>query len=573
MPGPGRSWRPFRAVAGWTLRDGRSDLVAGLTLAAITIPEQMATARLGGFAPEIGFFAFVAAALAFAVFGAHRLLSVGADSTITPIFAGGLALLATTGSPHYAALAAALALMVGLIVCCGGVFRLGWIADLLSVPVTTGFLAGIAVHIAVSQLPGLLGLPAQTGSTPQRIAETAAQLGQVNPWSAALGIGVFLAVFGAERISARIPGALIGLVAATAAVVAFGLENHGVAVLGPLPSGLPQPTLPAVDFDELRRLVSLALIVALVVMVQTAATSRSFPPPSGALPELNRDFIGVGAGSILSGLFGAFPVNASPPRTAIVAETGGRSQVAGLIAAAIVLALALLGGGLLSHVPHAALAGVLVFVAQRIIRVPTFVAVYRQAPGEFALILATAVAIVVLPIQAGVAVGIGLSLLHGVWAITQAQPIEFEKVPQTSIWWPPAPGSRGETLPGVAVIAFQAPLSFLNAGTFEAGIGRLIDARRDALRLVILEASSIIEIDYSAARSLAGVIAQCRAAGVTFAIARLESVRAQQALSRFGILALIGPDHVFRSVDEAVRALAGPPPDQAPGARGAPASP
>jgi MFS superfamily sulfate permease-like transporter len=544
-------------VAGWTFRDGRFDLVAGLTLAAITIPEQMATARLGGFAPEIGFFAFIAAALAFAVFGAHRLLSVGADSTITPIFAGGLALLATAGSPHYAALAAALALLVGLIVCCGGVFRLGWIADLLSVPVTTGFLAGIAVHIAVSQLPGLLGLPAQTGSTPERIAETVTQLGQINPWSAALGIGVFLIIFSTERISARIPGALVGLVAATAAVVAFGLEGRGVEVLGTLPSGLPQPTLPAVSFDELRQLVSLALIVALVVMVQTAATSRSFPSPSGAPPEVNRDFIGVGAGSILAGLFGAFPVNASPPRTAILAETGGRSQVAALIAAAIVLALALLGGRLLSQVPHAALAGVLVFVAQRIIRVPVFVAVYRQAKGEFALIVATAVAIVVLPIQTGVAVGIGLSVLHGVWSTTRARPIEFEKLPDTSIWWPPAPGSRGETRPDVAVIAFQAPLSFLNAGMFEAGIGQIIDTRRNALRLLVLEASSIIEIDYSAARSLAGVIDRCRAAGITFAIARLESVRAQQALSRFGILAQIGPDHVFRSVDEAVRALAG----------------
>jgi MFS superfamily sulfate permease-like transporter len=251
-------------------------------------------------------------------------------------------------------------------------------------------------------------------------------------------------------------------------------------------------------------------------------------------------------------------VNASPPRTAILAETGGRSQVAALIAATIVLALALLGGGLLSQVPHAALAGVLVFVAQRIIRVPVFIAVYRQAKGEFALIVATAVAIVVLPIQAGVAVGIGLSVLHGVWSTTRARPIEFEKLPDTSIWWPPAPGSRGETRPDVAVVAFQAPLSFLNAGVFETGIGRLVDARRGTLRLLVLEASSIIEIDYSAARSLAAVIDQCRTAGITFAIARLESVRAQQALSRFGTLAQIGPDHVFRSVDEAVRALAGP---------------
>ena len=153
------SWLPLRALSGWTAKDLNGDLAAGITLAAIAIPEQMATARLGGFQPQIGFFAFVAGSVAFALFGANRHLSVGADSTITPLFAGGLALIATSGSPHYLALAAMLALMVGLLVALSGIFRLGWIADLLSVPVTTGFLAGISVHIIVSQLPGLLGLP------------------------------------------------------------------------------------------------------------------------------------------------------------------------------------------------------------------------------------------------------------------------------------------------------------------------------------------------------------------------------------------------------------------------------
>jgi len=199
-------WLPLRALSGWTLRDLNGDLVAGITLAAIAIPEQMATARLGGFAPEIGFFTFVAGSVAFALFGANRHLSAGADSTITPLFAGGLALLATSGSTHYLALAAMLALMVGLIVTLSGIFRLGWVADLLSVPVTTGFLAGIAVHIVVSQLPGLLGLPPESGETLRRIGAIAGDLHLTNPWSLGLGLGVFGTVFCAERISARIPG-------------------------------------------------------------------------------------------------------------------------------------------------------------------------------------------------------------------------------------------------------------------------------------------------------------------------------------------------------------------------------
>ena len=547
-------WLPLRALSGWQPADLNGDLIAGLTLAAIAIPEQMATARLGGFAPEIGFFAFVAGSVAFALFGANRHLSAGADSTITPLFAGSLALLATAGSPHYLALAAMLALMVGLIVTLSGVFRLGWIADLLSVPVTTGFLAGIAVHIIVSQMPGLLGLPSESGETLRRVGEIAGSLHLTNPWSLGLGLGVFAIVFGAERISARIPGALIGMVLATTAVAVFGLKDRGVEVLGALPNGLPQPGLPLASFDDVQALVPLALLISIVVMVQTAATSRSFVPEQGD-PDVNRDFVGVGAGSIASGLFGAFAVNASPPRTAIVSQSGGRSQLSGLIAAAIVLALGAFGGGLLADVPQAALAGVLMFVAQHILRWKVFANVYRQAPVEFVLILITMAAIVVLPIETGVAVGIGLSLLHGIWSATRTLPIELEQVPGTSVWWPPGKPGAGEQLSGVLVAAFQAPLSFVNADRFKRGLCDLVDARNETVKLVVLEASNIVEIDYTAAQALKDTITHCRKTGAIFAIARLESLRAQAALARFGIAELVGPQRIFHSVDAAIKSL------------------
>jgi SulP family sulfate permease len=547
-------WLPLRALSGWQPQDLNGDLIAGLTLAAIAIPEQMATARLGGFAPEIGFFAFVAGSVAFALFGANRHLSAGADSTITPLFAGSLALLATSGSPHYLALAAMLALMVGLIVTLSGVFRLGWIADLLSVPVTTGFLAGIAVHIIVSQMPGLLGLPSESGETLRRISEIAGSLHLTNPWSLALGFGVFAIVFGAERISARIPGALIGMVLATTAVAIFGLKGRGVEVLGALPNGLPQPGLPLTSLSDVQALVPLALLISIVVMVQTAATSRSFVPLQGD-PDVNRDFVGVGAGSIASGLFGAFAVNASPPRTAIVSQSGGRSQLSGLIAAAIVLALGAFGGGLLANVPQAALAGVLMFVAQHILRWKVFANVYRQAPVEFVLILITMAAIVVLPIETGVAVGIGLSLLHGIWSATRTLPIELEQVPGTSVWWPPGKPSNGEQISGVLVAAFQAPLSFVNADRFKRGLCDLVDARNETVKLVVLEASNIVEIDYTAAQALKDTITHCRKTGAIFAIARLESLRAQAALARFGIAELVGPQRIFHSVDAAIKSL------------------
>jgi sulfate permease, SulP family len=547
-------WPLLRWLASYRADFLAPDIVAGLTLAAIAIPEQMATARLGGFSPQIGFFAFVAGSLAFALLGSSRFLSCGSDSTITPIFAGGLALVAASGSPDHLALAAALALMVGLVVVAGGIFRLGWIADLLSTPVTMGFLAGIAAHILISQLPDILGLPAPGGPMLQRVAIMAGQLPAANPFTLCIGIGVLALVASAERIDARIPGALIGLVAATAAVVALGLESRGVAVLGAVSGALPVPALPALSPDRLTALVPLALIIALVVMVQTAATTRSFPSSPDEAPDVDRDFIGVGAGSILSGILGAFPVNASPPRTAIVSETGGRSQLAGLVAAAIVLVLLTAGATLLRHVPHAALGGVLLFVALRIVRIRQIISVYRQSLGEFLLVVATAAAIVVLPIEQGVAIGIALSLLHGIWSTTRAHIVMFERVPGTSIWWPQSPQIRGEREPGVIVVGFQAALSFLNAYHFRLDVRDALRSSDPPARLLALEATGIVEIDFTAAQILKALIRECHDQGVAFAIARLESIRAQEAIVRFHIDEVLGPNSMFHSVEEAIRA-------------------
>ena len=553
-----KSWPVFRSLGSYRPSYVPGDLIAGLTLAAIAIPEQMATARLGGFSPQIGFYAFIAGSLGFAVFGANRFLSCGADSTITPIFAGGLALLAASGSPDYQALAAALALMVGAMLVASGLFRLGGIANLLSTPVTVGFLAGISVHILVSQMPGVLGLPAPGGPMLQRIAELARQVGHANIYTVAIGLGVLAVVAGSEAVNARIPGALIGLVAATLAVIGAGLESKGVNVVGAVPGTLPVTSLPEISVERWARLVPLSFLIAIVVMVQTAATTRSFPSDPDKPADVDRDFIGVGAGSLLAGLFGAFPVDASPPRTGIVAETGGRSQLSGLFAAALVLALLAFGATLLQHVPDAALGGVLLFVALRIIRFRQIVKIFQESLGEFLLIAATAAAIIVLPIQQGVALGIILSLLHGIWSTTRARLVIFERVPGTTIWWPASPNITGERVPHVMVVGQQAPLSFLNVADFHADVLGLLQTV-PAPRLLVLEASGMPEIDFTAAQGLLELFRECREQGVTVAVARLESLRAQDAFARFKLFDVLPRTCVFHSVDEAVRALAPKP--------------
>jgi MFS superfamily sulfate permease-like transporter len=548
-----------RGLPGFTFAGLPGDLAAGLTLAAVALPEQMATARLGGFAPEIGLTAFIAAAIGFSLLGASRSMSVGADSTITPIFAGALAGLAASGSPAYAGLAAALALLVALLTAGAGVLRLGWIADLLSAPVLTGFLAGIAAHIVLSQAPALLGAPEESGQVYQRLAMLWTAAPHARPAALAVGLGVFAAIVAIEKISERAPGALIAVAAATAATTALGLDRKGLAVLGALPSVLAPPHPPAFSLASLPALLVAAVVVSLGVMVQSAAVSRSFAEP-GADPDVDRDYLGVGLANALSAFAGAFPVNASPPRTAIAAASGGRSQATSLFAALLVLLLALFGARLLARIPTAALAGVLLYVAKRIFRIGDFARILKSSPAEFALAAVTCALIVLLPIQSGVGLGVALSLAHGVYTITRTRPIPFERVGTTSLWWPAAEPRPGAAEPrvrsGALVMGFQAPLSFLNAYEFRRGMMQAIEGE-PGLRLFVLEASSIVEIDYTAAQVLGEVIDQVHGQGAAFAVARLESLRAQAAFERFGVNRRLGPGRLFHTVAEAVEALSG----------------
>src|SRR6266699_570751 len=262
----------FASLRGYRIEWLPRDFVAGIMLAAIAIPGQLATARLAGMPPETGLYAFAAGSLTFAAFGANRFMSVAADSTIAPIFAGGVASLAAIGSPHYAELVTLLALMVGAILVAVGALRAGWLATLLSIPVTTGFLAGISIHIIVGELPTLLGISEEKGHLLLRLFHILGRLGETNPYTLALGAGVLAITLGTARISPKVPGALIGVVAAGVAVALFHLETRGVSLLAPLHVELPRLALPSLpEARDIGRLLPLALIVAMVCIMQTSA--------------------------------------------------------------------------------------------------------------------------------------------------------------------------------------------------------------------------------------------------------------------------------------------------------------
>jgi len=530
----------------------RGDLVAGLTLAAIGIPEQMATAQLAGLAPAIGLVAFVMATIGFAAVGYRRVISVGADSTIAPILAASLALVATVGSPAYSVLASIVAVSVGLVLILCGRLGLGWIADLFSIPVTTGFLTGVAVHIILLQLPVLLGLPVEHGSILHRVAELANDVGKTNIYAAVAGIAVLAIAMATEFWNKRIPGALVGLLTASVGIAFLGARAHGVAVIGEVQLQIPAFAMPSLGFEASEQLLLLVLVVPIVIMLQTAATMRSFAAES-SLSDISRSFVGVGAANLVAGFGGSFPVNASPPRTAVMTETGATSQATSIVAALIAVALAFFGGELLGRVPTAALAGLLLFVAIRIVRVQVMISVFQQTRSEFLLIIGTVFAIILLPLPTGIGVGIVLSLLHGMWTASRAAIVEFVRLPGTSVWWAPTRAQKGEKLEGVMVLAYQAPLSFLNAFEFRRGVESAISNAARPIRVVVLEANGIAEIDYTAAQTLIGLIDWCRVAKISLAIARLESLRAQAALERFHVLERLGRDRVFLTVEDAVQ--------------------
>jgi SulP family sulfate permease len=543
----------FSSLRGYHRSWATPDLLAAVTLLAIAVPEQLATSRLAGMPPITGLYAFIAGTVLFALLGSNPQLSVGADSTIAPLFAVGIARLAPIGSSRYVDLVGILAVMVGALVALVGLLRLGWIAEFLSAPIITGFLAGVAVIIVVHQLPDLFGLQTTSGATLHRIGVVAAHLGDTNGWALGIGVAVFAIMVAAERVDRRLPGALVGLIGSTLAVGALGLHAHGVEVLGTVAHGAPRLGLFGLSWSALRSVAPVAGVVALVVVSQSAATTRAFADQGGYEVDVGRDFLGVGAGSIAAGLFGSFPVNASPPRTAAVASASGRTQAACLGAAAAMV-LVVPAAGLLKDVPLATLAAVLIFVAARMFHLRDLVAIARFGPFEFGLAVVTMLTVALVGVEQGIGVAVGLAVLDRTRLSARPQLHVLGLIPGTTSWVPLSREERAAQVPGVLVVLFATPLWYANAVHFRSQVGASLARALGTPRLLVLDAIGMSDIDYTGALALRKLLDELDRDHIAFAIARAgEHMR--ESLSRSGLLERIGDDHLFPAVDEAVTDL------------------
>jgi SulP family sulfate permease len=543
-----------------TLRRYRSawlgaDALAALALIAVAVPGQMATAQLAGVPVLDGLYAFVAGSLLYALIGSNRQLSVGADSTIAPILATGVASVAAVSTAHYDSVMAAVALIVGALLILVGLLRLGWIAEFLSTSVITGVLAGIAVEIVVRQLPALLGLPSCGTTTIGRSRRAFSQLHHVNGWSVGIGAGVLVVIFIGQRIDRRVPGALIGLVLSVVVVHALGLgSHHGVATLGAVHGRLPRVRLPAASWSDLRHLAGVILTVAFVCIAQTAATVRASTSRGSGPRDFNRDLIGVGAGSVAAGLIGVLPVDASPPNTAIVTASEGRSQLSSVLAAVGVLVVLVAASGQLAQLPQATLGATLVFIATKLFRVSELRAIFRFDRLEFALAAATMATVALVGIEQGVALAMILSLADRTRRAARPNDTILGREPDTDHWIPADVGHSTEQVAGVLVYLVYAPLWYGNADYLQARIRHLVDHANPAVHAVILDANGMSDIDYTGLQALRQLTDDLAHGGVTMEIARASHL-VHHDLKHGALLDLLSADHLFVSVDDAVNAV------------------
>jgi len=543
-----------QALAGYRVGWLRSDLVAGLVLSTLLVPQGMAYAELAGLPPINGLYTSVLCLLAYAVFGPSRILVLGPDSSLGPMIAATIIpIVGSGGDPtHAVALASMLALIVGVLMVVAGIGRLGFIADLFSRPTQIGYMNGLALTILVSQLPKLCGFSTDASGLLDEARAFVEAVADGEVVGAALGIGlVSLAViYGLRQWVPRVPGVLAAVLVAIAASAALNLGEHGVSLIGTLPQGLPPLTLPHADAD-LKLLVAGALGIVLVSLTDTISTASAFAARTGQEMNGNAEMVGIGAANVAASLFQGFPVSTSGSRTAVAEQSGARTQLAGVVGAAAILAMLVLLPGLLRSLPNPTLAAVVIAASLSLADVPGTARLWHQRRAEFLLSIAAFLGVALLGVLAGIGVAVALSILNvfrHVWWPYQTTLGRVDGIPglHDRTRYPQA-----EVLPGATILRFDAPLLFANARTFREQLRRLAAERPE---WIIIAAEPITDIDSTAADMLVDLDTELNAQGTSLVFAELKDpVRAK--LERYELIGPLDADHFFATLGAAVTAF------------------
>jgi high affinity sulfate transporter 1 len=532
----------------------RSDLVAGLVLGAILVPQGMAYAELAGLPTVTGLYTTIACLVGYALFGPSRVLVLGPDSSISPlIFAAITPLLVSGGDPGTAiALAGMLAILVGLAEIGLGLGKLGFVADLLSKEVQVGYMNGLAITIIVAQLPKLFGFSTDAGGFLDEIKKFVQGLDQTDATTLVVGGGVLIVLLVLPRLTSRVPAILLAVVGVTVLSTALDLSADGVATVGALPQGVPTPNLPWTQASDVVPLVVAALGITLVSLTDTIATATSFAARRGDAVDPDQEMIGIGVANLGAGFFQGFAVSTSGSRTAVAEQSGARSQLAGIVGAALVVVLLLFLNGLLADLPQTALAAVVIVAALSLTDVGALIGFWAMRPSAVMISVVATAGVILLGVLQGIVVAIALSIL-----------LFFRRN-----WWP-----HGEVLgmtddvegwhavdqyesarqvPGVVVYRWEAPLFFANAGIFRRQIMALVRERRPGW--VVLQCEAVTDVDVTAGAMLRQLDEELNAAGVHLAFAELRG-RLRERIMRYGLFETLDQEHFYPTLEAAVGAL------------------
>lgn len=527
-------------------------MAAGLTLAALAIPEVMGYTKIAGMPVITGLYTILLPMALFALFGSSRHLIVGADSATAAILAAGLVGLATAGSPAYVALAGVLALMAAGLLIIARLIGLGFLADFLSRTVLVGFLTGVGIQVAIGQLAGMLGIPQSGTGTVHALTEVATHLFQTRRATLAVSIAVLVMIVGARRIARKIPGALIAVISATIASGALHLAAHGVAVLGPLSSGLPTLGLPAVRWSDAPHLLPTAVSLFVVILAQSAATSRAYAVRYNEHVSEDVDLVGLSLANIGAGLSGTFVVNGSPTKTQMVDRAGGRSQLAPLTTSVIVLLVLLFLTAPLASMPRAVLAAIVFLIGVELVDIAGLRTIFVQRRDEFVVALITAAVVVVVGVEQGILLAMALSLLDHVRR--GYKPTNGVLVTDARHGWRTVPvTSPAQVLPGLIVYRFAASLYYANAHRFSADIMGLVTAADPPLSWFCIDAAAIADVDFSGAATVRETSEALRERGVRLVWTEVSSdVRAE--FNRYDLTDTLGTEAFYDAVTDVVTA-------------------
>jgi sulfate permease, SulP family len=535
-----------------------TEVIAGITLAALAIPEVMGYTTIAGMPVITGLYTIVLPVILFALLGSSRHLVVGADSATAAILFAGLAHLAAVASPTYVALAGMTALIVGVLLLVARLLRLGFLADFLSRTVLIGFLTGVGIQVACGQLSGLFGI-AKSGRGPvQQVVNTFKDFGQVSWSTAAVSAAVLLVIVLGGRLVKRVPWALVAVIGAIVASWAMSLSTHGVATLGSVPSGLPSFSFPSIPAGDLTKLLGTAVSIFVVVLAQSAATSRAYAAKSNEDFDENVDLVGLSFASFGAGLTGTFVVNGSPTKTAMVDKAGGRSQLAQLAMALVVIVVLLFLTRPLSYMPDAVLAAVVFLIGIELVDVKGMRTILRRRPVEFVVALVTAVTVVLVGVEQGIILAIVISVVAHLRH--SYRPYDRLLFPTPGGRWSHGPLATGvQAAPGLIVYRFGASLYYANASRFALEARELVKQADQPPRWFCLAASNVSDLDFSGSAVLRAVITELAGHGITFVVCDVQSLVLAE-LKRDGLFELLGEEHVFDAAPDVLAAYEQEPP-------------